>query len=743
MLSLNFIPKINFYIFLSAIIGILVFSFYFDFTIADPSNINWLYRSGGDLSQHYYGSYYFRLDDWHFPLTKTVLLNNPEGFSIIFSDSNPLLSLIAKLFKFIFPPEFQLLGIWYLICWTLQSVFGYLLIFKLTKNNIYALLSGLLFCLLPTQIFRIPHENLVTFWIILWTLYVYVDTEIPAKKKQILFFTIFAISSLIHAYITFMAIFISAAWYIKELIQLSKEEDRKNLLFFLKITATLSCSFLIFLWVFGYFYNNPQSKGLLGFGTYAMNLNAPFNPLEEVFSTFIKPLPTQEGHYEGYQYWGLGIIILFSFISILLVKKYFNEYKSQLGFFFALVLVFIFFTHQEEISAYERFLPIAFFMIFGIINFSIYKENETSLLWLIIPASICYILALSNKIALGNVTLFEFKLTGEEFYAAFFRTIRSSGRLFWVTTHILLLAALILTYKNLSIKASYWVICLVIGIQFLDLSKLSYRFDSNDFTYQFPLNDNLQKMIKASRKVNLINCYDAKIVDYALTNRISTNFFYTSHDAGILTDKRLKQEYADFKENKLNDNELYIFTPYDFGLNVPVDLNAGTYQNILVIPPKNFNPDHTMLMIVKRQYDKIQTIIDQIKSKQLVFISVKDEATSALSARFKNDFDNAFGANLRNLGFRQSYIAVFQNGKLIHESIGANNLVEYWGQFYGLNFYLKSTGNLQGTESNIKINDIEFSANNRGLNVVSLEEASPGKFVFNSFNFDTYENSYE
>lgn len=743
MLSFNFLHKKSFHIFLAAVIGILVFSFYFDFTIADPTNTTWIFREAGDLSVHYLGSYYFRLDDWHFPLTKTILVNAPEGTSIIFSDSNPLLSLIAKLLKFILPPEFQLLGIWYLICWTLQSVFGYLLVFKLTKNNVYALLSGLLFCLLPTQAYRIVHENLITFWIILWTLYVYIDTEISPKKKQILFFTIFAISSLIHAYITAMAIFISAAWYIKEFIMLSREDDKKNLLNFLKIAVILSFSFLIFLWVFGYFYNNPESVGLLDFGTFAMNLSAPFNPFWENYSTFIKPAPFLQGHYEGFQYWGFGIIILFFFISILLVKKYFNDYKSPLGFFFALTLVFIFFTHQDEISAYERFLLIAFLMIYGVINYSIYKENEFSLLWLIIPASFCYILALSNKIALGNVTLFEFKLTGDEFYAGFFRTLRSSGRVFWVTTHILLLSALILTYKTLSLKTSYWVLSVVIIIQFLDLSKLSNRFNSNIFRYQFPLSDNLQKMIKASRKVNLMYCYDIKIIEYAMTNQIQPNYLYTAHDAGILTDKRLKQEYTDFNENKFNDNDLYVFPSRELRPNVPVDLNIENYQNFLFITPKNYTPDHTRLMIVKRQYDKIQTIIDHIKSKQLVFISVKDEATNAISTRFRNDFDNAFGANLKKLGFRQSYIAVFQNGKLIHESIGVNNLVEYWGQFYDMNFYVKSTGNLQGTESNIKINNIEFSPDARGINVVSLAEASAGKFIFNSFNFDTFANSYE
>lgn len=742
MQSLKFPQNKSFYIFLSAILGILVFSFYFDFTIADPTNIKWIYRNGGDISINYLGSYYFRLDEWHFPLTKTVLLNGPEGSSIIFCDSNPLISIIAKVFRFILPPEFQLLGFWYLLSWTLQSVFGYLLIFRLTKNHIYSLLSGLLFCLLPTQVFRIGHINLLTFWIILWALYVYV-TEMPSKKKQILFFTIFAISSLIHAYLTFMAIFISATWYIIEFLKLYKEGNKKDLINFLTTAVILSVSFFVFIWVFGYFHNNPKNQGLLGFGLYSMNLNSPFNPLQPNYSTFLKPLPALEGHYEGFQYFGLGIIILLFYTTFLFIKKYFNDYKSQLGFFFALVLVSIFFTHQDEISAYERFLPVAFILIFGVISYSVYKEHETSLLWLILPASFCFILALSNKIALGNIILFDFNLTGEEFFAGFLRTCRSSGRYFWVTSHILLFITLILLFKNLSKTASYLIISVVILIQFLDLSKLRYQLDSNNFRFEFPLNDNLQKMVKAARKVNFIYCYDTKITEFALANRVLTNYFYTAHDGGVLTNKRIEQEYSDFKENKLNDNDLYVFPLKDLGLNMPADISIDYNQNFAFIPPKNYKPDYTRLMIVKKQSDKIQTIIDQIKSKGLVFISVMDEATNSLSPRFKNEFDLAFGANLKNLGFRQSYIAVFQNGKLVHESIGANNFVEYWGQFFDMNFYVKSGGAFHGNESSIKINNIEFSPKIRGLNVVSLEENSPGKFVFNSYGFDTYEKSFE
>ncbi len=207
------------------IIGIIVFGLFFDFSIIEPANTAWIFRDGGDAVQHYLGSYAFRSDEWHFPITKTVLINNPEGASIIFTDSNPLLSIIAKCIKFIFPPHYQFFGFWFLLCWILQSVFSYLLIHKITDNKLYALLSAVLFCLLPTQWSRLNHANLVSFWIILWSLYVFINNGYSSKRKQFLFFIIFSLCALIHPYLLFMCLSIGGTWYVVQSIHFLKKKE--------------------------------------------------------------------------------------------------------------------------------------------------------------------------------------------------------------------------------------------------------------------------------------------------------------------------------------------------------------------------------------------------------------------------------------------------------------------------------------------------------------------------------------
>jgi len=101
------------FVLLSIGIGVVVFGNYFDFTIVEPNNTAWIMRLQGDHSQHYIGSVAFRTDDWHFPLTKTTYINYPEGVSIVYTDSNPLVAFIQKFFDLYSCPliNIQVLGI--------------------------------------------------------------------------------------------------------------------------------------------------------------------------------------------------------------------------------------------------------------------------------------------------------------------------------------------------------------------------------------------------------------------------------------------------------------------------------------------------------------------------------------------------------------------------------------------------------------------------------------------------------
>ncbi|MBL4592417.1 MAG: hypothetical protein JKX68_01210 [Flavobacteriales bacterium] len=243
-------------ILLSLIIGAVIFTFFFDLQILDPTYIQWL--KDGDRMQHYVGSYTFRADSWHFPITKTTLLAYPEGASIIYTDSNPLLSIIFKLLRPVFPPENQFFGIWFMLCWILQSVFGFLIMNKLTKNKVYALLSAVLICLLPAMFHRIMHTNLIAFWLILWAIYIFILDDEKHFKKEVLFFLVFAVAALIHGYLCIMTIFIGGTWFLKEGIFYIKKKDFKTLGMYAFRVIMLGIIFILTLWVFGFFLQHPK-----------------------------------------------------------------------------------------------------------------------------------------------------------------------------------------------------------------------------------------------------------------------------------------------------------------------------------------------------------------------------------------------------------------------------------------------------------------------------------------------------
>ena len=51
--------------FLSLLVGFFVFSFYFDYQILNPKNVDWLLS--GDSMQNYIGGFVYRKDEWLFP----------------------------------------------------------------------------------------------------------------------------------------------------------------------------------------------------------------------------------------------------------------------------------------------------------------------------------------------------------------------------------------------------------------------------------------------------------------------------------------------------------------------------------------------------------------------------------------------------------------------------------------------------------------------------------------------------
>lgn len=733
------IVKKYIYLFFAALIGVVVFLYFFEIEILNPKNITWL--TEGDRLQNYLGSYAFRADDWHFPLLKTTLIAYPEGVSIIYTDSNPLFSLLFKLLRPIFSAEDQFFGIWLLFCWTLQGTLSYLVVKRLTANNLYALISALLLCILPAMFHRIMHVNLVAFWVILWAIYVYLIDDDKHKLKEGLFVLVFLIGVLIHGYFFIMSLLIASVWYIKRCIFFLKKKEYKKLALYVLRLLGYSFFFFLCLWCLGFFYNAPIHNGSMGFGTYSMNLLSPFDPQKRVFSSLLPNLPHNKWQsVEGYQYLGLGVILLYMVVAFLMLVKLWNNVKKSLIYGMSGLFIVGFIIMTIYFPIYHAAILLAS-VLFLILILDDYFKTRNVLIWLFIPAILSLVFALSHKVFLGEVRVLKYSIIESGFGSKLFQMIRSSGRFFWVTNFVLLLVSISFLYGYIK-KYSIVVIGLCITVQFVDLSNIK------EYTIQpkreiSEVNAQVSQMVKAARRVDFIGVKDLKLALLSIQNNTPINSFHMVHGDGERTTKKLLLEMEGYEsgEKEFNDSTVYFLKKeklWDF--NNYRELNFYNYnKDIYLATTLNF-PYKTHLPVIVFSGKTLTSILSSIKQKQLVAIAVKDEAANKMPSFFANFLDSLHGTHISNLKIRESYIAIFKEGVLVHE-VSSSDALTFSQNINGKQVEAISVGGVDGDniQASIKINKEEYSLNLRGLNIVSVD--SLGRF--SSFNFDTYAVDYK
>jgi len=618
---------------------------------------------------------------------------------------------------------------------------GYLLVQKITRNSIFALLAGTLFCLLPPIIHRAGHENLMAFWIILWALYIFIHDELSVYKKSFWFFIVIVVSSLTHAYLCVMVLFISGTWYLQQAIILLKNKQTTYLLKFILINAIYGLGFVIILWVFGYFYNTPENSGLMGFGYFSMNLTAPFNPTDNLYSSFINETAIREGQHEGFQYWGLGVILLLLFTVLIYTKKYAAHLKGTFGLLLLSAIILVFLLKNNEVTFYQKSLVALLTGIYCLLLFILYKENTGNYLLLFVPATICFFLAVSNTITIGHSVLLDYHLNEDGFFSGFFRTVRSSGRLFWVTTHVLMTSALFLLFKIMPSKKSIVILSIIVLVQILDLYKISYVIDSKNKEYSSVLSDINKETILACNNVRFIGELNMDAANFAILNKKPINNFYTVHNVGSLTAIKLSNENQLFQENKLKETELTLFRVTDLPLNKVINadvfdhkfLQSSTLEHDKLITAKN--------KIIRRSYDSINAIVNSVKNDSLVVFSIKGNVALGNDTSFCRSFDTLFKTHLSEIKSNQSYIAIFYHGVLLIEKSGPENTnpVEYAGKLDEQKLYVKSIVTESENAAIIIINNFDYSINASGLNVVSVSKYGDNNFIVSIGNIESFD----
>jgi hypothetical protein len=270
------------------------------------THIAWLMRE--DWASYFWGFAFFRNAAWSWPLGNTPNLYWPQGTSIGFTDSNPWLALLMKACSALLPLDFQYCGLWFLLCYVLQALFGTSLTAAFTKDKLQRALGGCMFALTPVLPARHPHVALSALFMITAILALHLRALRGARRRALSTLGwgigLLVWASGTHAYLSSMVLVLWLAlclrlWRIDKLLSASDAA--------LATLAALVLT-LITYWSFGYIGWKPTELTARGFGQFSSDLTAFINP--QGWSRWVSTRPFQPRQWEGFAYLGTGVICL-------------------------------------------------------------------------------------------------------------------------------------------------------------------------------------------------------------------------------------------------------------------------------------------------------------------------------------------------------------------------------------------------------------------------------------------------
>ena len=389
-----------------------------------PRNIGWL----GEDGWGYYVAWELLRQDprWHWPLMYTNRMGYPIGDSVALVDVNPWLALPGKVFSRWLPEPFQYFGIQAVIAYALQFFFALRLFRMFQRDNYLGTWTAALFFLIATPLtFRLKiHYTLANHWLLLAALIVFFQ----AQQKVTNAAHRFVISALVLAgvamatnpYIAFQVVALLAAAVLSVYWK-----GKLSLARCFGVLATMFVICIAVAYVLGFIIPGGKGYGGAGYRIFSMNLLAPVNP--SWFGSIILPslVPRLErGQYEGYVYFGLGVLVLAVLVLILACFR------------------------RDKLKVIDKRWAIPLFL-----------------------CCLCLtLMALTTKVIAGNRVLVD--LDPQQVLSRFLAPLRSSGRLFWLPSYTILTGLLAAPYLFMRrAQANALLACLLV-VQFADTAPL-------------------------------------------------------------------------------------------------------------------------------------------------------------------------------------------------------------------------------------------------------------------------------
>ena len=400
-------------------IGAICFVAVINPAILNVNFVSWI--PAGDNLTNYLGWVFYR----NGPLTLPWGLNPVYGdfisSSIVYTDSIPILAMIFKIFRSHLSEDFQYFGLWYLICFILQAYYGNKIANTISTIKFQKFLITIIFVYSPAFLCTINvNPTLAAHFIILASIYLLIRSD--QYNRLLYWFFILILSAGIQFYI-FLPV---ACVWLANLFDERFLKKSLNRFEFWKELLVIICSLAIFLWFAGYFAiltneisSSVSTMGPGGYGTDIWSLNLLSLFLSDYWSLFSNGLADYYGASNSFNYFGLGVILLF-FLTLFFWKKNFSQIFFKRNLFILFVVFFL-----------------AIFSITNIVRFGNYELNIP------IPDGIVSIASI----------------------------LRSSSRIFWIPNYLLLVYMLKVALREFSGAKGTLILAIIVTLQLVDTSR--------------------------------------------------------------------------------------------------------------------------------------------------------------------------------------------------------------------------------------------------------------------------------
>lgn len=377
----------------------------------DPTNIGW--SGKGDSATHILGWWFFRNSPWSFPLGANPAYGLEFGSSIFYSDSIPLLAFAFKALSPWLPSAFQYLGLWAAFSIVLQAWFAWKLLgcLESTRAGWIRLFAAGLFTFSPPLMIRVGgHTALSSHWLLVAGLYLYVKAD--DRSHRVAWPVLAFACSLIHSYLFVMLL---ALWFAACLRRwLARAAGPRVLL----VDALLVlCPALVGLWQAGFFMVQVKSAG--GYGRFGANLLALANP--GIYSYVMAPVAPPAGFHEGYNFLGLGCLLLVPMVLPALLSR------------------------RPSFLLVRRHWP------------------------LLLVLACLSAFALTNRISVSSLTLPAIPLPDAVLELA--NVLRSSGRMLWPTFYVVVLVLVVSLARRYEPRVASTLLAIALVVQVADTSQ--------------------------------------------------------------------------------------------------------------------------------------------------------------------------------------------------------------------------------------------------------------------------------